>query len=809
MCFISTHRGGRVEVVSTFGTMVFRCESLIRACCGSLLDRVIVPGDTPEDKNRKLFMTLALPVMGMAATTHAIGDFKNVVDHLWTIISTFYLIAACALFFFYVVRTKTASKRLCETFVVLTGIFFVIPADLHAVRQMGLRAWTFWVLLLDVTLVLKLSSTAAAITIITALAWLAAVELNLAHDFGLFDDPWEGDRTSGDACSCPNPPCSTSTVSNSFLNIASLSVVFLLDYMITRGFAKQLRLEKAKIAASIDVAQVVASCLAQFDLDSAEAVLTEQKDNMPDELSQSLGTILTNLRGYRPYLPQSMLRDLDSESSEDPISPPGEGQNDPHAGIVFTDIKGSTALWEACSEGMAKSMSIHNRVIRNLISEHGGYEVKTIGDAFMVAFATAEQAVLFGLDVQRDIHEAEWPEQLLEHRGCGVEDGWPGLQLRIGVMFGPVLLEFNTLTDRMDYFGPTVNRAACLESIGTAGTVAVLDEVYVSESLALKLPHVHIADLGHKELKGVPGLFHVRGIVHAPLAPYLGLAARTPTARQLTVTADDDAESFSITSSARSKVLQAAMTSLSRGAVSRLGELVDPKRCSVAHVQQVVPTTTDEDWAGAVQWVHTVMTWLRRSEGSVVTVSGMSILASWGLVGSSSMHTMKAFRFAAFAQQETVPLLSAACGISSGIVSGGPVGDWEARFLAYAGSCINISFGLGLLAQRLEASVLYGTERQATEVDTSLRAALRPVGRVGTQADRMVVAFEVCGLRAFGAVFSREPVAVDSEDWGWSNAYADLFYAGKTSTILHEAESRGDRVLIRSCKLHMFETKQQ
>eukprot|EP00754_Rhynchopus_humris_P024710 Rhum_TRINITY_DN14911_c0_g1::Rhum_TRINITY_DN14911_c0_g1_i4::g.127113::m.127113 len=144
---------------------------------------------------------------------------------------------------------------------------------------------------------------------------------------------------------------------------------------------------------SIDTAERIATLLSEFDLESAQRILDEQRSlaSMPPQLCSAFGLILHNLREYKPYLPKGLFDDSESTADAGPCNntPPGEGEADPRAGVVFTDIKGSTALWEECADGMADAIRVHNRVIRDCIRAHGGYEVKTMGDSFMVAFTTA------------------------------------------------------------------------------------------------------------------------------------------------------------------------------------------------------------------------------------------------------------------------------------------------------------------------------------------------------------------------------------------------------------------------------------
>src|SRR5262245_52819319 len=65
--------------------------------------------------------------------------------------------------------------------------------------------------------------------------------------------------------------------------------------------------------------------------------------------------------------------------------------------FLFSDIEGSTALWEHTPASMRPAMARHNQIVSEAIAAAGGYAYKTIGDAFQVAFATAAQALAAAL----------------------------------------------------------------------------------------------------------------------------------------------------------------------------------------------------------------------------------------------------------------------------------------------------------------------------------------------------------------------------------------------------------------------------
>ena len=78
--------------------------------------------------------------------------------------------------------------------------------------------------------------------------------------------------------------------------------------------------------------------------------------------------------------------------------------------FLFTDIEGSTALWERDRQAMADAVERHLSLLRNAVGAHGGVLFKTVGDAVQAAFPTAPDAVSAALDAQRTLCNESWPE---------------------------------------------------------------------------------------------------------------------------------------------------------------------------------------------------------------------------------------------------------------------------------------------------------------------------------------------------------------------------------------------------------------
>jgi predicted ATPase/class 3 adenylate cyclase len=149
--------------------------------------------------------------------------------------------------------------------------------------------------------------------------------------------------------------------------------------------------------------------------------------------------------------------------------------------LLFTDIQGSTRLWEAQPEQMAAALRRHDQILRAAIEGTDGYVFKTVGDAFCAAFATAPAAAEAVVAAQRELGAEAWPTsrpitvRMSLHTGvCEERDG--------------------------DYFGPVVNRAARLEAVAHGGQVLVSGAT--AELLSGALPGgTGLRDLGQHRLK--------------------------------------------------------------------------------------------------------------------------------------------------------------------------------------------------------------------------------------------------------------------------------------------------------------------
>ena len=80
--------------------------------------------------------------------------------------------------------------------------------------------------------------------------------------------------------------------------------------------------------------------------------------------------------------------------------------------FLFTDVEGSTFLWERNPKAMSEALVRHEEILRTTIEAHEGHVFKTVGDAFYAAFPLAPKALSAALDAQRALHHGNYgPER--------------------------------------------------------------------------------------------------------------------------------------------------------------------------------------------------------------------------------------------------------------------------------------------------------------------------------------------------------------------------------------------------------------
>ncbi|NWF78658.1 MAG: tetratricopeptide repeat protein [Chloroflexi bacterium] len=165
--------------------------------------------------------------------------------------------------------------------------------------------------------------------------------------------------------------------------------------------------------------------------------------------------------------------------------------------LLFTDIEGSSALWEHDRAAMQAALEHHDRLLRGLFEAQNGYIFKALGDAFCVAFSTAAEAVVAACAAQRALMAQDGPSLPLRVR-MALHSGAP--EARDG-----------------DYFGPPLNRTARLLATAHGGQIVL--SLAASELVRDDCPpDVELRDLGLHRLKDLSRPEHVYQLI-APGLP--------------------------------------------------------------------------------------------------------------------------------------------------------------------------------------------------------------------------------------------------------------------------------------------------
>ncbi|UCH62610.1 MAG: adenylate/guanylate cyclase domain-containing protein, partial [Fidelibacterota bacterium] len=177
------------------------------------------------------------------------------------------------------------------------------------------------------------------------------------------------------------------------------------------------------------------------------------------------------------------------------------------AAIMFTDLVGYSALSQKNETLALELLKEHQELLRPLFTKHNGTEIKTIGDAFLVEFASAVEAARCAVTIQKTL-TAHTSVVAPERR----------IQVRIGLHVGDVVVEEG------DVLGDGVNIASRIEPLALPGGICVSDTV--AQQIRDKVDAT-LESLGEQRLKNIKEPVTVYRLV----LPWEGEAAPSPLAR--------------------------------------------------------------------------------------------------------------------------------------------------------------------------------------------------------------------------------------------------------------------------------------
>jgi len=246
----------------------------------------------------------------------------------------------------------------------------------------------------------------------------------------------------------------------------------------------------------------MADALKELLIATAASGQSEQYERLVTQLKDSATTSREDYQQNIVVMQQMFDKALDTmkdtavafsgASVSSPVQQPDlQAQTGPDGTITvcFSDIEGSTDITDRLGDELAQELlHTHNDIIRRILRAHNGFEVKSMGDGFMLAFAEAANGVQCSIDIQRALaaYNAEHPDE--------------PLRVRIGLHTGEAIRE------SQDYFGRNVILASRISSKAQGGEILVSSLV---KELTQSSGDIRFGDGREVELKGLSGLTQI------------------------------------------------------------------------------------------------------------------------------------------------------------------------------------------------------------------------------------------------------------------------------------------------------------
>lgn len=156
--------------------------------------------------------------------------------------------------------------------------------------------------------------------------------------------------------------------------------------------------------------------------------------------------------------------------------------------ILFTDIKGSTALYNRVGDAKAyRLIREHFEILFDIIENNGGIIIKTIGDAVMASFKSPIDAIKSSLSIEKEFKEFD----------TKIESEKEFL-VKMGIHKGPSIMV--TLNNRIDFFGQTVNVASRIQNLAKNNEILISERIK-EEKEVLKILKQEVKSLTRKRVK--------------------------------------------------------------------------------------------------------------------------------------------------------------------------------------------------------------------------------------------------------------------------------------------------------------------
>eukprot|EP00756_Hemistasia_phaeocysticola_P021868 Hpha_TRINITY_DN15800_c3_g1::TRINITY_DN15800_c3_g1_i1::g.186980::m.186980 len=316
---------------------------MLRRICRACAGLCIRADDPPESRRMK---KLSTPVFIGVIVVCAIVIGAQAAQHPQGLPVPLYLSgvgaytaltgAVAALVLWYTQSSLSRLLNWLDSFNLL-ALFSIVLIDFTFASTLYFRCWPIMILCLDVLLVFERDHMQNVVLGAVAL-YLAVERMESAVRVGLYEAAvFNGHVVS--SCNCAEPPCADNAVL-AFNTYIGTILLLLGDFHLTRGFATTTRRQVRVMEATVSVADKVTAALARYETDAAVLAITSAESILPNDLKESLLSLVVNLNEYKPFLPEALLGERESQDQcQTPA--PGLGESEANVAIVFTDIQSS------------------------------------------------------------------------------------------------------------------------------------------------------------------------------------------------------------------------------------------------------------------------------------------------------------------------------------------------------------------------------------------------------------------------------------------------------------------------------------
>ena len=742
---------------------------------GGFVRNILLDSDTEEERMRKwvIFPFCMITIVLFCGIVVDAGVSKKYPNFVLELTMLVILVAETIR----ILITKEIRRVHADLLMFASGIFVLLQDWMtHGMHD----SWIGITLLMDVCLLVQCSTTCTRILQSMTVCYLIIKIIEEAEGVGIYDI-----FPNNTGISTREP---TGWFVSCLLGFTRM-YIFLGDYALTRWFAQGMRSERHKANDAVRLAESVAVAMAKFDLTTAEELVDRDRDGIHCAFVE----LLNNLHMYEPFLPDSVLnRQVTSAVTLPGIIP---GKENSIAAIVCTGIENISTMWERLPIITRKAVQTYRRVIREVLSKYiRGREIKNSSETFMLAFDTAIDAVNYCMDVHVMMQNQEWDAELLQlecFKKAGSEHNGP--LVKMAVHYGPVEIEqWNKW--QVDYWGASITIAANLEHSKAIGGVTVVTDAVLYEINQGMMIQPFIIPAGLNSTSSTRTSFQVSELYFLINQEYPERKREAEKTLRQHIQASGTYQNSVSSVQSHSKLVDGmtGLVGINELHAALQCQLQKKKSVTMGHVRVAFSCLQrcDNPLKPVNDIISCVMDSLNRTEGTVVSLSGMAVTCSWNVSKSGSGHQFQSVKFAGVVrrdfdsrfQENSMWPGRINIGLVTGSVLHGNVGTSSHKFAVVIGACSEASSILADTAAEFGVFVMHASmpEHPPLSCDPAMATICRPLSRWSITTTKSsceaVILYQLREHRLIDGVLRLENFIDDpKDDWEWSSAYRDAY----------------------------------